>query len=154
MRPGGRSSTYLLVEELGEETLGLERGNVAAVVAPDEDASLDVQQEERGHRARHGGGGDLVHARPPDLDLHPSLRLSLSAAGGGHSGGARGEGALGSRLPHRHPTCSRRCGAAVDRSRDAKIGEDGSGEGEEKGRIRMVFLRTSHWTVGPVCCPM
>jgi hypothetical protein len=32
----------------------------------------------------------------------------------------------------------------VDRSRDAKIGEDGSGEGEEKGRIRMVFLRTSH----------
>lgn len=85
----GRAVAYLLVEELGEEALGLERGDVAAVVSPDEDASLDVQQEQRRHRARHGGRRS--RPRPPDLDLH-APRAPLPAAGGTHT--TTGEGVV------------------------------------------------------------
>jgi hypothetical protein len=130
--PVGRSVAYLLVEELGEEALGLQRRDVAAVVAPDEDAALDVQQEQRRHRARHGGRRS--RSRPPDLDLRPPL----PAAGGGHETSAR---VAVFRI-------SPRCGVWLDRSSGAGIGGIGSGGWGGPRRFSCVPLRG-----GPRCYP-
>ena len=48
-----RGVKHLFLDEFGEETLGLSSGDVAAVIAPDEDATFDVEQKQRGGRPCH-----------------------------------------------------------------------------------------------------
>lgn len=44
---------YLFFQKLGEVSLGLNRGDVTPVVAPDQAPALDIQNEKRRGGARH-----------------------------------------------------------------------------------------------------
>lgn len=46
---------HLLLDELLEEALGLNGGDITAVVAPNQNAALDVEQKQRGHSPHHLG---------------------------------------------------------------------------------------------------
>lgn len=145
---------YLLVEELGEEALGLERGDVAAVVAPDEDAALDVQQEQRRHRARHRRG---VYMIPPRrIWIYPPIALPATA--GGHPAVMRAGGRR--ILLGFSPAESRRAAVPCSRSAAVRVfgwigdGTRGAGrsgvETVRRGRIRGGFLScpTVRWVPG------
>lgn len=44
------------LDELGEEALGLDGGDVAPVVTPNENAPFDIQEEQCRHCPRHAFG--------------------------------------------------------------------------------------------------
>ena len=126
---------YLLVEELGEEALGLDGGDIAAEIAPDEDAALDVQQEQRRHRARHRRAARWDLSRLPDLDRPAYSRPTDTRAG------SCGRARRARRIPAVR-------GVYADRGRGAGIvGVVGNGGGDEgqPGRVpvRMVFRSTA-----------